>query len=60
MFYAETRPLQRLSRAIQKRRLGVSRQYILSNYVYMLVSVPPKLAASDLMHKMKGRSSHKM
>ena len=26
----------------------------------MFVSVPPKLAMSDLMRKMKGRSSHKV
>ena len=31
-----------------------------SDHVHMFVSVPPKLALSDLMRKMKGRSSHKV
>ena len=31
-----------------------------SNHVHMFVSIPPKLAVSDLMRKMKGRSSHKV
>ena len=34
---------------------------VLSNdHVHMFVSVPPKLAISDLMRLMKGRSSHKV
>ena len=36
-------------------------QGVLSNdHVHMFVSIPPKLALSDLMRKMKGRSSHKV
>ncbi len=31
-----------------------------SDHVHMFVSVPPKLAVSDLMRLMKGRSSHKV
>ncbi len=31
-----------------------------SDHVHMFVSVPPKLAISDLMRLMKGRSSHKI
>ena len=31
-----------------------------SDHVHMLVSIPPKLSVSDLMRKMKGRSSHKV
>ena len=30
------------------------------DHVHMFVSVPPKLAVSDLVRKMKGRSSHKI
>jgi len=30
------------------------------DHVHMFVSIPPKLAVSDLMRKMKGRSSHKV
>jgi putative transposase len=30
------------------------------DHVHMFVSVPPKLAISDLVRKMKGRSSHKV
>lgn len=31
-----------------------------SDHVHMLVSIPPKLSVSDLMRKMRGRSSHKV
>ena len=31
-----------------------------SDHVHMFVSIPPKLAVSDLMRKMKGRSSQKV
>ena len=31
-----------------------------SDHVHMFVSVPPKIAISDLMRKVKGRSSHKV
>ena len=31
-----------------------------SDHVHMFVSIPPKLSVSDLMRKMKGRSSHKV
>ena len=31
-----------------------------TDHVHMFVSVPPKLAISDLVRKMKGRSSHKI
>ena len=31
-----------------------------SDHVHMFVSVPPKSAISDLMRKVKGRSSHKI
>ena len=31
-----------------------------ADHVHMFVSVPPKLAISDLMRLMKGRSSHKV
>jgi len=34
---------------------------VLSNdHVHMFVSIPPKLSVSDLMRKIKGRSSHKV
>lgn len=31
-----------------------------ADHVHMFVSVPPKLAVSDLVRLMKGRSSHKV
>jgi len=31
-----------------------------SDHVHMFVSIPPKIALSDLMRLMKGRSSHKV
>ena len=38
----------------------IIRGVLSSDHVHMFVSVPPKLAVSDLMRKMKGRSSHKV
>jgi len=38
----------------------IIRGVLSSDHVHMFVSVPPKLAISDLMRKMKGRSSHKV
>ncbi len=38
----------------------IIRGVLSSDHVHMFVSVPPKLAISDLMRLMKGRSSHKV
>ena len=38
----------------------IIRGVLSSDHVHMFVSVPPKLAISDLMRLMKGRSSHKI
>jgi putative transposase len=38
----------------------IIRGVLSSDHVHMFVSVPPKLAISDLMGLMKGRSSHKL
>ena len=38
----------------------IIRGVLSSDHVHMFVSIPPKLAVSDLMRKMKGRSSHKV
>ena len=38
----------------------IIRSVLSSDHVHMFVSIPPKLAVSDLMRKMKGRSSHKV
>ena len=40
--------------------VDIIRGVLSSDHVHMFVSVPPKLAVSDLMRKMKGRSSHKV
>ena len=40
--------------------VGIIRGVLSSDHVHMFVSVPPKLALSDLMRLMKGRSSHKV
>jgi putative transposase len=40
--------------------VDILRGVLSSDHVHMFVSVPPKLAISDLMRKMKGRSSHKV
>lgn len=46
----------------QARQKGVDtiRGVLSSDHVHMFVSVPPKLAVSDLVRLMKGRSSHKV
>ena len=38
----------------------ILRGVLSSDHVHMSVSVPPKLAISDLVRRMKGRSSHKV
>jgi len=40
--------------------VDILRGVLSSDHVHMFVSVPPKLAVSDLVRKMKGRSSHKV
>ena len=40
--------------------VDILRGVLSSDHVHMFVSVPPKLAISDLVRKMKGRSSHKV
>ncbi len=38
----------------------ILRGVLSQDHVHMFVSIPPKLAVSDLVRKMKGRSSHKV
>ncbi|UWQ12585.1 IS200/IS605 family transposase [Aliiroseovarius crassostreae] len=40
--------------------VDILRGVLSSDHVHLFVSVPPKIAISDLMRKMKGRSSHKV
>jgi len=44
----------------QESGVDILHGVISSDHVHMFVSVPPKLAISDLVRKMKGRSSHKI
>jgi len=44
----------------RENEVDILRGVLSSAYVHMLVSVSPKLPISDLVRKMKGRSSHKM
>ena len=43
-----------------ERGVTIVRGVLSSDHVHMFVSVPPKLAISDLVRLMKGRSSHKV
>jgi putative transposase len=45
---------------VRLRVRDIIRGVLSSDHVHMLVSVPPKLAISDLMRPMKSRSSHKV
>ena len=40
--------------------MRIEKGVLSSDHVHMFVSVPPKLAVSDLVRKMKGRSSCKV
>ncbi len=40
--------------------VSIIRGVLSHDHIHMFVSVPPKLAISDLVRKMKGRSSHKV
>jgi REP-associated tyrosine transposase len=44
----------------RENEVDILRGVLSSDHVHMFVSVPPKLAISDLVRKMKGRSSHKV
>ena len=46
-----------LNEVVRPNMIGA---FLSSDHVHMFVSVPPKLAISDLVRKMKGRSSHKV
>jgi putative transposase len=43
-----------------ENEVDILRGVLSSDHVHMFVSVPPKLAISDLVRKMKGRSFHKV
>ncbi len=42
-----------------ENEVDILRGVLSSDHVHMFVSVPPKIAISDLVRRMKGRSSHK-
>jgi len=43
-----------------ENRVEIIKGVLASDHVHMFVSIPPNLSVSDLMRKMKGRSSHKV
>ena len=43
-----------------ENRVEIIKGVLANDHVHMFVSVPPSLSVSDLMRKMKGRSSHKV
>lgn len=44
----------------REKSVDIIRGVLSADHVHMFVSVPPKLAVSDLVRLMKGRSSHKV
>ncbi|MBO9400524.1 IS200/IS605 family transposase [Shimia sp. R9_3] len=44
----------------RENEVDILRGVLSSDHVHMFVSVPPKIAISDLVRRMKGRSSHKV
>ena len=38
----------------------IEQGYIAPDHIHLLVSVPPNVAVSDLLQRLKGRSSHKL
>ncbi len=43
-----------------ENRVEIIKGILARDHVHMFVSIPPNLSVSDLMRKMKGRSSHKV
>ncbi|MFG6661032.1 IS200/IS605 family transposase [Sulfitobacter sp. 915] len=43
-----------------ENEVAILRGVLSSDHVHMFVSMPPKIAISDLVRKMKGRSAHKV
>jgi len=44
----------------RENEVDILRGVLSSDHIHMFVSVPPKLAISDLVRKMKGRSSYRV
>ncbi|MDP5218861.1 IS200/IS605 family transposase [Ruegeria sp. 2205SS24-7] len=49
-----------LRQVCRENEADILRRLLSSDHVHMFVSVPPKTAVSDLVRRMKGRSSHKV
>ncbi|WP_097154017.1 IS200/IS605 family transposase [Cohaesibacter gelatinilyticus] len=49
-----------LRQVCSENRVEIIHGALSLDHVHMFVSVPPNLSVSDLMRKMKGRSSHKV
>lgn len=43
-----------------ENRVEILKGVLAADHVHVFVSIPPSLAISDLMRKVKGRSSHKV
>ncbi len=43
-----------------ENRVEIIRGVLSSDHIHMFVSIPPNVSVSDLMRKVKGRSSHKV
>ncbi len=43
-----------------ENRVEIISGVLLSDHIHMFVSIPPNVSVSDLMRKVKGRSSHKV
>ncbi|MEM9128290.1 MAG: IS200/IS605 family transposase [Pseudomonadota bacterium] len=49
-----------LRQVCRESEVDILRGVFSSDHVHMFVSVPPKIAISDLVRRMKGRSSHEV
>ncbi|WP_372570730.1 IS200/IS605 family transposase [Ruegeria jejuensis] len=49
-----------LRQVCRENEVDILRGVLSSDHVHMFVSVPPKISISDLVRRMKGRSSHKV
>jgi putative transposase len=49
-----------IKRSCEAQEVQIVKGHIAADHVHLLVSVPPQIAVSDLVQKLKGRSARKM
>ncbi len=60
MRYPASEKLEIIHQVCAENGVDIIHGALSKDHIHMFVSIPPKLSVSDLVRKMKGRSSHKV